>query len=444
MKMPGAILRLSLTHSLDHVFYIAWDFRIDTFSLSLPELNMTTLNRCLQVLLIALVVLSAACGDQPPAEPVVTDLPDEVSITLDTTGAVVVTSAPLSSDATCIISEEPTLVVGDNEHDDNQWFSTIRGAGRLSDGSIVVADRLAAELRIYDLEGRHLRSMGRSGEGPGEFRNPLGLWVTSGDTLWAGDYRPWRYNVFTAEGELVRQVNLKPTYPNSSRGGGILDNGFSINARTGWGTKGDFSERMSLFVEVHDPSGNLTDGPLKMLGPREGTIRGGPSTLVTRELFGSRPDVDALGSTIALVHGSRPEILILDQKLGVKMIIRYYDPGQIVTRAHVRAWRDNLRERRGVRWDEYDDAAISPDRPVADMFPYISTVKIGRDERIWINRYNLPGEERGWLAFGADGTFVCHLAEMPGSIQEFGADYVLLEFEEGAPTVRIHELKLPS
>ncbi|MYF63996.1 MAG: hypothetical protein F4058_07115 [Rhodothermaceae bacterium] len=419
-------------------------FRTDTFCLSLPELDMTALNRCSQVLLVALMVLGAACGGQPPAEPVATVLPGEEFVTLDTTGAVVVTSAPLSSDATCTISEEPTLVIGDNEDDDNQWFSVIRGTGRLSDGSIVVADHSAAEVRIYDRQGRHLRSMGRSGEGPGEFRQPLGVWVTSGDVIWAGDFRPWRYNVFAAEGELVRQVNLNPVYLNSSRGGGVLDNGFTVNARHGWGTKRDFSERMSLLVEVHDPSGNLTDGPLRMLGPREGTIRGGPSTLVTRELFGSRPEIDALGSTIALVHGSKPEVLLLDQKLGVKMIMRYDDPGQYVTDAHVRAWRDNLRERRGDGWDEYDDAAISPDRPVADMFPYISTVKIGRDGRIWVKRYNLPSEERGWLAFGGDGRFVCHLAGMPGYLWEIGADYVLLESEEGTPTVRMHELKLPS
>ena len=444
MKKPGAIFRLTLTHSFDLMYHIARDIRTNTFCLSIPELNMTALNRCSQVLLVALVVLSAACGSQPPAEPVVTDLPGEEFVTLDTTGAVVVTSAPLSSDATCTISEEPTLVIGDNERDDNQWFSVIRGAGRLSDGSVAVADRYAAEIRIYDREGRHLRSMGRSGEGPGEFRNPFGLWVTSGDTLWAGDYRPWRYNVFTAEGELVRQVNLKPGYQNPSRGGGVLDSGFTINVRRRLGRKPDFSERESYFVEIHDPSGNLTDGPLRILGPRQGTIRGGPSTLRTSELFGSSPDIDALVSTIALVHGSRPEVLLLDQKLGVKMIIRYNDPGQNVTNAHVRAWRDNLRERRGRGWSEYDDAAISPDRPVADTFPYISSVKIGRDGRIWINRYDLPGEERGWLAYGADGRFVCHLAAMPGITREFGADYVLLEFEEGTPTVRMHELKLPS
>ena len=145
-----------------------------------------------------------------------------------------------------------------------------------------------------------------------------------------------------------------------------------------------------------------------------------------------------------LCTAARPEVFSWTKSLGVKMIMRYDDPGQNVTDAHVRAWRDNRRERRGDAWNEYDDAAISPDRPVADMFPYISTVKIGRDGRIWVKRSNLPSEERGWLAFGADGGFVCHLAAMPSYVWEFGEDYVLLESEEGTPTVRMHELKPPS
>ena len=405
---------------------------------------MPPLNRCIQVLIVTLVVLSAACGQQPPAEPVGTDLPDVETVTIDTTGAVIVTSDPLSSDATCTISEEPTLVIGDNEYDDNQWFSTIRGTGQLSDGSIVAVDRRAAEVRIFDSTGRHLRSMGRSGEGPGEFLNPFILWITSGDTLWVGDYRPWRYNIFTAEGDFVRRVSLRPDYLNPSRGGGVLDNGFTVNARTTWSTKRDFSERQSLIVEVHDPNGNLAGGPLVISGRRQGSISGGPPNYSLFELFGASPEIDALGSTIAIAHGGRPEIQLLDHELKLQLVFRWNEPIRAVTGADVRTWRNNLRERRGDDWDEYDEAAISTQRPIADNFPVMSSVRIGRDGRIWINRYNLPDEVRGWLGFNTDGGFVCHLAEMPGSVWEFGADYVLLESEEGPPTVRRHELKLPS
>ena len=149
----------------------------------------------------------------------------------------------------------------------------------------MVADRQAHEVRIFDREGRYLRSMGRSGEGPGEFRDLWKLWVMPGDTLWVGDYRPWRYNIFTARGEFVRQMNLKPEYLNPSRGGGVLDNRFTINARETWARKSDFSERRSFFVEVHDPIGNLTDGPIQMQGRRQGQISEGPPNYVTSELY---------------------------------------------------------------------------------------------------------------------------------------------------------------
>ena len=129
------------------------------------------------------------------------------------------------------------------------------------------------------------------------------------------------------------------------------------------------------------------------------------------------------------------------------MIIRWNESPHAVTAADVRTWRENYKARQAESsgdWDQYDDTYISPDRPVAEQFPSMSGIKIGRDGRIWIHRHDWPGEERGWLAFDADGRFVCHLAELPGSAWEFGANYVLLESGDGAPTVRMHRLTSPS
>ena len=103
--------------------------------------------------------------------------------------------------------------------------------GRLSDGSVAVVDRTSAEVRIFDASGRHLRSMGQRGEGPSEFTDPLFMWVTAGDTLWVGNYYPWSYNVFTAQGQFVRRIRLEPVYINESIGGGVLENGYTVNAR---------------------------------------------------------------------------------------------------------------------------------------------------------------------------------------------------------------------
>lgn len=125
-----------------------------------------------------ILLLVGACAPEAPPEP---------TIAIDRAGVRIVTSDPTNSDATCRISEEPVLIIGEDEDDENQWFSSIRGMGRLSDGSVVAVDRTAAEVRIFDEAGRHLRSMGRHGEGPGEFADPFILWIAAGDTIWVGD-----------------------------------------------------------------------------------------------------------------------------------------------------------------------------------------------------------------------------------------------------------------
>ena len=136
-----------------------------------------------RVLVATVLVIATFPACVPESSP-------ESTIVADSAGVRIVTSDPAGWDATCSISEEPVLVIGANEEDEDQWFSSIRGMGRLSDGSVVAIDRSSAEVRIYDETGRHLRSMGRYGEGPGEFSNPFILWITAGDTLWVGGLLP--------------------------------------------------------------------------------------------------------------------------------------------------------------------------------------------------------------------------------------------------------------
>ena len=368
------------------------------------------------------------------------------AVSIDSSNVQIITSDPANSTATCTVSDEPILVIGDNEEDEYQIFSSIRGTGRLSDGSIAVADRTSAEIRIFDEAGQHLRSMGRDGRGPGEFQNPFILWVAKGDTIWVGDYRPWRYNLFTSKGEFVRQVGLKPAYGNpSSAGGGVLDNGFTVNTIRRSVNGADFTVDDTLIVEVHDPMGRLEGSLVRMPNRPARRLREG-SFFIVSPLFSSRAMVDARGETIALAHGSKPEVQILDSAFNLKTIIRWIDPPRKVTGRDIRAWRENYRNARDPsRWDETDDDMMSRDRPVADFFPALSWVKIGRDGWIWVRQYNRPGEDGGWLAFNGDGEFVCHMATLPGPLEEFGDDYVLLlgESESGAETVQLHRLSRP-
>jgi hypothetical protein len=71
-------------------------------------------------------------------------------------------------------------------------------------GRVWVLDRQAKELRVFDAAGRHLRTVGREGAGPGEFRNPIGLSWDAGARLWVVDTSNQRYEVFDTAGRHVQ------------------------------------------------------------------------------------------------------------------------------------------------------------------------------------------------------------------------------------------------
>lgn len=305
------------------------------------------------IFLAALVPLVVACDTGTGAPAVV----------VDSAGIRIVTSDPMGLDATCTLSDEPIFSVGGDESDEAQWFSSIRGVGRLSDGSVAVIDRTSAEIRVFDGTGQHLRSMGRPGEGPGEFNDAWKLWVLPGDTLWAGDYRPWRYNVFARDGNWVRAVQMDPIYGNPSRRGGVLDNGISINTVEKWPSPRDFSAPDTVVVEVHGPNGELLDTLAEIPHTTYGRVGGNESFTNMYRLFTASAVVEAGGSMIALAHTSAPEVRMLDDELELRGILRWSASQGDVTAADARAWRDEYIESRGGRdspgWSPLDDAVVS-------------------------------------------------------------------------------------
>ncbi len=100
----------------------------------------------------------------------------------------------------------PELVLGEIEGPDEELFAAISGLEVDEAGRIYVLDRQLNELRIFSPDGTHVRSVGRSGEGPSEYAAANGLEWLAPDTLLVIDQRGSRYSVLTKEGEYVRSV----------------------------------------------------------------------------------------------------------------------------------------------------------------------------------------------------------------------------------------------
>ncbi|MEX0892436.1 MAG: hypothetical protein WEB88_09730, partial [Gemmatimonadota bacterium] len=73
------------------------------------------------------------------------------------------------------LSAEATLQIGVVSGDPEYQFDRIMGTVRFDDGTIAVGTMGSGSIRYYDAEGNFLREAGRPGEGPGEFRQLMGI-----------------------------------------------------------------------------------------------------------------------------------------------------------------------------------------------------------------------------------------------------------------------------
>ncbi len=107
------------------------------------------------------------------------------------------------------LSSGPLLQIGVVQGDSVYELAGVKAARLLSDGTIVVANGVTRELRFYDQQGRFVRSAGRKGDGPGEFRTITELCRFGGDSLLVYDAWDRRTSVFAPDGKFVR-VDLLP------------------------------------------------------------------------------------------------------------------------------------------------------------------------------------------------------------------------------------------
>jgi predicted acylesterase/phospholipase RssA len=152
----------------------------------------------------ALVGLLAACGSDGGEH---ADAPRSVVEVYDSAGVrIVVNHADTAFLPLWTVDTVPVFRAGHHLDDMHHQFVQIEDARLLSNGRVVVSDVRTHELRLFDSDGGFLRLLGRSGEGPGEFRGIRDLAVLPGDSIMAWDMISARLTFFDPDGELVVRV----------------------------------------------------------------------------------------------------------------------------------------------------------------------------------------------------------------------------------------------
>ncbi len=112
----------------------------------------------------------------------------------------------------CEIGFRTVAVLGNDDDPGSAWH---RAAGdgcmvaQLSTGDFVLgAVAGGGEIFVYDSDGRFVRGLGRSGQGPGEVQGMVRIWAGPGDTLFVADDGNNRMQVLTSRGDYVRSFPM--------------------------------------------------------------------------------------------------------------------------------------------------------------------------------------------------------------------------------------------
>ena len=397
-----------------------------------------------------------ACGDSGAP-------PQSATTVTDSAGIRVVTT-PSADPGYAELAEEPALSIGDFTGPEEILFGRIASARRDAIGNVVVADGQAQEIRIFDEGGRHLQSLGREGEGPGEFKSLPGAWLVADGGIVAADNILDRITQFGPEGTptatatLARKDDLGGIFAIGLAGADIVLSRASPRAvltlASLSGSPKDMMDAMIggeenrriLFVR-HRFDGTLVDTVAEGRDALRASVsRGsGMEMQVTTFTVPFSPRSVAAGSShgVVVTDGAAYGIQVFGEDGSLRLIARLDDPRPIRTDAHVERYVRGTRSESNERQVQ-DAIERYRQSPLPDSLPGYTALLFVEGGEVWAQRYGLPDEPmRRWDVFAPDGVYLGRVA-VPASfrIEEVSRGEVLgvATDELGVERVQLYDL----
>ncbi len=359
--------------------------------------------------------------------------------TRDSAGVrIVENTVPAWRDAEALrLSAAPVLRIGSPAAPE-YTFGRIRGAFRMADGRVVVADGATLQLRVFDTAGRFLSSSAGKGSAPGQLLSMNFVRRLRGDTI-AVVSGVSTLAMYAGSGEFVRSVALPQGADN--RPTTLL---ISVLAN---GTR--------VAIPIPQPAAHPTGSrwvdsiPVRLVNDG-GQVIGDVGMLpyIELEQQGASPSPPWL-SPIAVFAGSTDRFFA---GFGDRYVIRVYSATGTLQSIIRRAWTPTPVtaaewERWVVEWSKLwvkstgeqrqVDIQKVRDEPYAEVLPAFSEFIVDRIGRLWVREAHLddaiaagsltdmPVVPSNWSVFDTDGRWLGDVM-MPANFQPYdiGVDYV--------------------
>jgi len=112
-----------------------------------------------------------------------------------------------------VFSLEEELSIGEVGGREEYMFSEIGTLAVDDEERIYVSDRKETYIKVFNQDGVYLMTIGRKGQGPGEFERISGMQITHQKELLVFDMSMRRLSFFTADGKLIETLSISELRP---------------------------------------------------------------------------------------------------------------------------------------------------------------------------------------------------------------------------------------
>jgi hypothetical protein len=308
------------------------------------------------------------------------------STSTDSAGVRIVSSigTPPQYDATLIASIG--AVTGDQAHTFNQVGDAI-----LLHGSVFVLDKGDNTVKVYDLAGQYRFSIGREGEGPGEFKAASNL-IAWYDTIAVFDRDLQRITKFQPDTGALLSTERMPysislagfpfTVVRLSPGRYLIVGGIGCQLpRT--------TDTSRWRVLVAQEEAGITDTLASRVSGNSLPFYGEGDSFCSAPAFpfGASPVLAADSALVAVAPGERGEVRIYDEARALDVpdeIWRYELPGEPVTVDEQNAYKARFAEVDPKIRDAFSEAL--KERGFPEQWPSVTGLLMDRRRRVWAQR----------------------------------------------------------
>lgn len=276
---------------------------------------------------------------------------------------------------------EKDLNIG-NEEDDNYIFYGLVMIAVDKEGNILVLDGGNHRIQEFDKNGKYLQTIGREGQGPGEFEDPAGMALDSAeDNIYI--YDRYKLHIFDRNGKFKQVIKL-PKFPHQfgiTKDGNIIMKIFSLSR------KGNTDD-----IALVSPEGEIIKKIASFSSQLRPNIKGhGLSNPYSHRLY-FYPTSDWFG---IYGHSSQYKLFVLNSSVHKVCIIEKNEAFEPISKKEKERLIDRYMKRqkivrRGAKLSKGDvkKAYIFP-----EFKPFFDGILTDGKYRIYIHRFKSPFDE---------------------------------------------------